>query len=73
MLHFYTFSVFQMNGNGNFPEIFKLLGMSLSTVYVKHCPNAFGVALTHESGYKITYSGDTMPCDYLVKLGKERK
>lgn len=51
-------------------EVLNSLGMSsINTVYVRHCPNAFGVALTHESGYKITYSGDTMPCDNLVKLG----
>lgn len=42
----------------------------ISTVPVKHCPNAFGVALTHSSGWKITYSGDTMPCPQLIKLGQ---
>ncbi|XP_069692325.1 ribonuclease Z, mitochondrial isoform X2 [Periplaneta americana] len=42
----------------------------ISTVPVKHCPNAFGVALTHCDGWKMTYSGDTMPCDSLVELGK---
>lgn len=42
---------------------------NLNTVYVKHCPNAFGVSFTHADGYKITYSGDTMPCESLIKLG----
>lgn len=41
----------------------------IQTTYVKHCPNAFGVALTHNDGYKITYSGDTMPSSDLVELG----
>ncbi|XP_050298698.1 ribonuclease Z, mitochondrial isoform X2 [Anthonomus grandis grandis] len=42
----------------------------ISTCLVKHCPNAFGVSVIHKSGYKITYSGDTMPCEQLVELGK---
>ncbi|CAG2058797.1 unnamed protein product [Timema podura] len=47
------------------------LNMSdISTVLVKHCPNAFGVAFTHTDSWKITYSGDTMPCNDLVKLGR---
>lgn len=42
----------------------------ISTCYVKHCPNAFGICMTLDNGYKITYSGDTMPSDNLVELGK---
>lgn len=42
---------------------------SINTCLVKHCPHAFGVALYTNDGYKITYSGDTMPCDDLVQLG----
>lgn len=46
------------------------LGMSdISTTYVRHCPNAFGVAFTARSGYKICYSGDTMPSENLIDLG----
>ncbi|KAG8225915.1 hypothetical protein J437_LFUL005951, partial [Ladona fulva] len=41
---------------------------SVLTVPVCHCPNSFGVALAHIDGWKITYSGDTMPCKDLVKL-----
>ncbi|XP_074081255.1 zinc phosphodiesterase ELAC protein 2 isoform X2 [Macrotis lagotis] len=40
------------------------------TCLVQHCKNAFGCALVHKSGWKIVYSGDTMPCDSLVQLGK---
>lgn len=43
----------------------------IQTTFVRHCPNAFGVALTHSSGWKITYSGDTMPCNNLVEIGKD--
>nr|XP_008197361.1 PREDICTED: ribonuclease Z, mitochondrial isoform X2 [Tribolium castaneum] len=42
----------------------------ISTCLVKHCPNAFGVSFVHQNGYKITYSGDTMPSENLVQLGK---
>ncbi|XP_017785544.1 PREDICTED: ribonuclease Z, mitochondrial isoform X2 [Nicrophorus vespilloides] len=41
----------------------------ISTCYVRHCPNAFGVALRHRRGFKITYSGDTMPSEDLIQLG----
>ncbi|XP_036147480.1 ribonuclease Z, mitochondrial isoform X2 [Monomorium pharaonis] len=42
----------------------------MRTVYVNHCPNSYGVALTLHNGKKIVYSGDTMPCENLIKLGK---
>lgn len=41
----------------------------VNTCEVKHCPNAFGVCFTHKDGWKITYSGDTMPSDDLIHLG----
>lgn len=49
--------------------------VSIATCLVRHCPNAFGVSLTlqaqHEGApIKVTYSGDTMPCDDLVELGR---
>lgn len=51
-------------------DLLKQTNMSdIETTLVKHCPNAFGVSLTHTNGWKVTYSGDTMPCDSLVKLG----
>ncbi|XP_069510615.1 zinc phosphodiesterase ELAC protein 2 [Ambystoma mexicanum] len=40
------------------------------TCLVRHCKNAFGCAIVHKSGWKIVYSGDTMPCDALVQMGK---
>lgn len=42
----------------------------LTTCLVKHCPHSFGVAFRLQSGAKLTYSGDTMPCDELVRIGK---
>ncbi|XP_024892683.1 ribonuclease Z, mitochondrial [Temnothorax curvispinosus] len=43
---------------------------AVRTVYVKHCPYAYGVSVTLHNGKKIVYSGDTMPCENLVKLGQ---
>lgn len=51
-----------------------LLGLcSLKTCGVVHCPNAFGVAMTinHEHPFKLTYSGDTKPCNSLIELGMD--
>lgn len=44
---------------------------SLRTCLVPHCPNSFGMTLTTDQTepYKITYSGDTMPCENLIRLG----
>uniref|UniRef100_A0A2A4JIJ4 Zinc phosphodiesterase ELAC protein 2 n=1 Tax=Heliothis virescens TaxID=7102 RepID=A0A2A4JIJ4_HELVI len=42
---------------------------SIRTCLVAHCPNAFGVAVNVDEIHKITYSGDTLPCDELVKIG----
>ncbi|XP_006901872.1 PREDICTED: zinc phosphodiesterase ELAC protein 2 [Elephantulus edwardii] len=41
------------------------------TCLVRHCRHAFGCALVHASGWKVVYSGDTMPCDSLVQMGKD--
>lgn len=53
---------------------------SLSTCMVKHCAHFFGVSLILDSSddsynsvnpLKITYSGDTMPCNNLINLGRD--
>ncbi|XP_056405426.1 zinc phosphodiesterase ELAC protein 2 [Hyla sarda] len=41
------------------------------TCFVRHCKNAFGCAIVHQSGWKLVFSGDTMPCDALIKMGKD--
>lgn len=41
------------------------------TTEVIHCPNSFGVTISHANGWKLTYSGDTMPCASLVDLGMD--
>lgn len=44
---------------------------SIVTTHVRHCPNAFGVSLTTADGFKLTYSGDTMPCQALIDIGQD--
>lgn len=39
------------------------------TCTVRHCKNAFACSFTHQSGWKMAFSGDTMPCDGLVHIG----
>ncbi|KAJ2739125.1 hypothetical protein H4R23_000684 [Coemansia sp. Cherry 401B] len=47
------------------------LGLAeVQTCSVVHCPWAYGVSLTHASGWKLVYSGDTRPCASLVALGR---
>lgn len=43
----------------------------IKTCLVQHCPNAFGIAFEVNANepFKLTYSGDTIPCDELVRLG----
>uniref|UniRef100_A0A8C0FFD4 Zinc phosphodiesterase ELAC protein 2 n=1 Tax=Bubo bubo TaxID=30461 RepID=A0A8C0FFD4_BUBBB len=40
------------------------------TCEVQHCKNAFACSMVHKSGWKVVYSGDTMPCMALVQMGK---
>ncbi|KAJ2159347.1 hypothetical protein GGF46_003094 [Coemansia sp. RSA 552] len=47
------------------------LGLTdVATCSVVHCPWAYGLSLTHQSGWKLVYSGDTRPCVSLVALGR---
>ncbi|XP_064007236.1 zinc phosphodiesterase ELAC protein 2 [Pogoniulus pusillus] len=41
------------------------------TCEVQHCKNAFACSMVHKSGWKVVYSGDTMPCRALVQMGKD--
>ncbi|XP_072098212.1 zinc phosphodiesterase ELAC protein 2 [Mobula birostris] len=40
------------------------------TCVVRHCRNAFACILQHKLGWKIVYSGDTMPCPSLIQIGQ---
>ena len=37
---------------------------------MRHRQVPFGVIITHGDGWKLAYSGDTMPCDKFVEAGK---
>lgn len=53
------------------PDLITRLNLkSIITTHVRHCPNAFGVSLTTADGFKLTYSGDTMPCQGLINIGQ---
>jgi ribonuclease Z len=47
----------------------KLGIVDLSMAPVIHCMDAFGMAIVHENGWKLVFSGDTRPCDTLVEAG----
>lgn len=67
------------NAEGTFPKTLAMIqtllkknGLDkLETCFVRHCKNAFACALTHNSGWRLAFSGDTMPCDALVSIGKD--
>lgn len=43
----------------------------LKVVRVRHAQFPHGIALTHRAGWKLVYSGDTMPCQNLVDAGRD--
>ena len=38
---------------------------------VIHCPQSYGICIKHESGYKLSYSGDTRPCVEFADAAKD--
>ena len=44
---------------------------SVETCLVPHCPQAYGLAITHQSGWKIVYSGDCRPSIELTQIGRD--
>lgn len=38
-------------------------------VRVIHCTDAFAVIIKHKEGWKISYSGDTRPCEAFAQAG----
>lgn len=55
-----------------YKSMYKTLNVqAVKTTYVKHCAHSFGISVTLNNGKKIVYSGDTMPCENLVKLGQD--
>ncbi|BGP57816.1 hypothetical protein JCM8202v2_005463 [Rhodotorula sphaerocarpa] len=44
--------------------------VEVTAVPVLHRCRAWGAVLTHRSGWRVAFSGDTMPCDALVEAGQ---
>lgn len=42
---------------------------NMQCVWVDHCFEAFGLVLSSMSGWSVVYSGDTRPCEKLIKAG----
>uniref|UniRef100_A0A8C9TH68 Zinc phosphodiesterase ELAC protein 2 n=1 Tax=Scleropages formosus TaxID=113540 RepID=A0A8C9TH68_SCLFO len=40
------------------------------TCVVPHCKGSFACSLSHQAGWKVVFSGDTVPCEALVQMGK---
>jgi ribonuclease Z len=56
---------------GLFQGFLSLLNLhTIETCHVPHCPQAYGIAITHKSGWKIVYSGDCRPSGDLVEIGR---
>ncbi|ORY95213.1 beta-lactamase-like protein [Syncephalastrum racemosum] len=53
-------------------QLRQALGLqAVNAVEVVHCRWAYGLSVTHASGWKLVYSGDTRPCDSLVRAGQD--
>ena len=58
-------------GHPRADELRRELGLTACfNVPVAHCPEAYGLVLRHASGWKLVYSGDTRPCERLVRAGR---
>jgi len=44
---------------------------SFETCFVPHCPQAFAVSITQNSGFKFVYSGDCRPSSDFIKMGQK--
>ncbi|KAL4658257.1 zinc phosphodiesterase ELAC protein 2 isoform X2 [Arapaima gigas] len=52
-------------------SLLKLLDLEkFQTCVVPHCRGSFACSLSHRSGWQVVFSGDTMPCEALVQMGK---
>jgi len=54
-------------------KLMRELDFTISGLYsvpVRHCYDAYGIVVTSSTGRKLVYSGDTQPCDRLVRAGK---
>lgn len=57
---YYTFQV---------PSDINVLGIEIKAIPVDHRIEAYGFVISHHSGWKLVYSGDTRPCPDLIQAG----
>ncbi|KAI8506526.1 Zinc phosphodiesterase ELAC protein 2 [Branchiostoma belcheri] len=58
--------------NQEFNSLKEDLGFKqLQVVPVLHVSRSYGLVVTHNDGWKLVYSGDSMPCDALIMAGKD--
>uniref|UniRef100_A0A8C2WIV8 Zinc phosphodiesterase ELAC protein 2 n=1 Tax=Cyclopterus lumpus TaxID=8103 RepID=A0A8C2WIV8_CYCLU len=57
-------------GGGEMPKQRTQSFIQFQTCTVRHCKNAYACSFSHRSGWKLAFSGDTMPCDAFVHAGK---
>ncbi|GAA6021489.1 hypothetical protein JCM11491_006513 [Sporobolomyces phaffii] len=58
-------------GSRAYDALLGSLGLaSVVAVPVLHRCRAWGVVITHSDGWRVVFSGDTMPCDALVEHGR---
>ncbi|EDR41096.1 beta-lactamase family protein [Dictyostelium discoideum AX4] len=60
------------SGGQNMVQVCETLGISSFTnVPVIHAPNAYGCVIDFNDGFRLTFSGDTRPCQLLEKAGAD--
>jgi ribonuclease Z len=57
--------------NYQFQQLYdiKVPGLEIQAVAVDHKIEAYGFVISHQSGWKMVYSGDTRPCPELIQAG----
>lgn len=59
-------------GSNNFRLFLKSVKINrFQPIPVIHCKQSYGIVLEHESGVKISYSGDTRPCEMFSKAASD--
>ncbi|XP_065558128.1 ribonuclease Z, mitochondrial-like [Artemia franciscana] len=68
--HYEQYNERKAKNQPSYLKLKKSLNLDVATAYVKHCFLAFGITISHENGWKMTYSGDTMFSPELIEVGK---
>ena len=70
-LHFHFVHCADAPRDGRVGMAMRRLGLErLAVCPVAHSFDAWAIALLHREGWSIVYSGDTRPCEGVVRLGR---